>query len=124
MGYYYHKKKRRKLKYVEKKILYLIIPLSFIIALGTQIVVKGIPRWFYIMIGNMRNIRMEETISRALVKDYTVQRETKLQKDYEKSYRENQADSYVDDHIDLLENKRDEEIEEYEKYFEKEKKGK
>jgi hypothetical protein len=120
MGYYYHKKKRRKLKNVEKKILYLIIPLSFIVAFGIQIVVKGVPRWLYIMIGNMR---MEETISRALVKGSAVRRETKLRKDYEKSYRETKADSYDDDYIDIMENRRDKEIEEYEKYFEREKKG-
>jgi len=119
MGYYYHKKKRRKLKYTEKKILYLIIPLSFIIALGIQIVVKGVPRWFYIMIGNMR---IEETISRALVRGSAVRRETKLRKDYEKRYRENKADSYDDDYIDILENRGDKEIKEYEKYFKEEKK--
>jgi len=120
MGYYYHKKKRRKLKNVEKKILYLIIPLSFIIALGIQIVVKGVPRWFYIMIGNMR---METTISRALVRGSAVRRETKLRKDYEKKYRENQVETYDENYIDILENRGDKEIKEYEKYFEKEKKG-
>ncbi|MCG2715432.1 MAG: hypothetical protein L6422_03955 [Candidatus Marinimicrobia bacterium] len=66
---------------------------------------------------------MEETISRALVRGSAVRRETKLRKDYEKSYRKNQAATYDENYIDILENRRDKEIEECEKYFEEEKKG-
>ncbi|MCD6206339.1 MAG: hypothetical protein J7L22_11845 [Candidatus Marinimicrobia bacterium] len=117
MSYHYHKKhKRRKLKSIEKKILYTLIPVSFLIAFGIQVVVKGIPRWVYIMIGNMR---METTISRALVKGSAVRRETELRKKYEKSYREKHKD-YDERYIDILENRYDNEKKEYEKYFEKE----
>lgn len=117
MSYHYHKKhKRRKLKSIEKKILYTLIPVSFLIAFGIQMVVKGIPRWVYIMIGNMR---MEESISRAILKGSAVRRETKLRQDYEKSYREKHKE-YNERYIDILENRYDNEKKEYEKYFEKE----
>jgi|GEM_PF-771312 len=117
MSYYYHKRrKRKKLKSIEKKILYGLVPLSFIIAFGIQVVVKGIPNWIYRMIGNMR---MEETISRALVRGSAVRRETKLRQDYERSYREKHKD-YDENYIDMLENRGDKEIKEYEQYFKKE----
>ena len=117
MSYHYHKRrKRHKLKSIEKKILYGLIPISFIVAFGIQVVVKGIPNWIYRMIGNMR---MEETISRALVRGSAVRRETKLRENYEKSYREKQKD-YDDNYIDIMENRYDNEKKEYEKYFEKE----
>jgi len=117
MSYYYHKRrKRKKLKNIEKKILYAIIPLSFIIAFGIQIVVKGIPNWIYVMIGNMR---MEESISRALIRGSAVRQETKLRQDYEKSYREKHKD-YDENYIDMLENRGDKEVKEYEQYFKKE----
>jgi len=117
MSYHYHKRrKRKKLKSIEKKILYGLVPLSFFIAFGIQVVIKGIPKWIYRMIGN---IRMEETISRALVKGSAVRRETKLRKNYEKSYREKQKD-YDDNYIDIMENRYKKKKKEYEKYFEKE----
>jgi len=117
MSYYYSKRKRRrKLKSIEKKILYVIVPLSFIVAFGIQVVIKGIPRWVYRMISNMR---MEETISRALIRGSAVRRETKLRQDYEKSYRENRKE-YDENYIDMLENRGDKEIKEYEQYFKKE----
>lgn len=68
------------------------------------------------MIGNMR---MEETISRALVKGSAVRRETELRKKYEKSYREKHKD-YDENYIDIMENRYDKEKKEYQKYFEKE----
>lgn len=114
--HYHNKHKKRKLKSIEKKILYAIVPLSFLIAFGIQVVVRGVPRWIYIMIGNMR---MEETISRALIRGSAVRRETKLRQDYEKSYREKHKD-YDENYIDILENRGDKEIKEYKKYFEKE----
>ncbi|MBU0711211.1 hypothetical protein KJ762_09100 [bacterium] len=117
MSYYHHtRRKRKKLKSIEKKLLYAIIPLSFIVAFGIQIVVKGIPQWIYIMIGNMR---MEESISRALIRGSAVRQETKLRQDYEKSYREKHKD-YDENYIDMLENRGDKEIKEYEQYFKKE----
>jgi len=96
--------------------LYGLIPLSFLVAFGIQVVVKGIPRWIYIMIGNMR---MEETISRALVRGSAVRRETRLRENYEKSYREKKKD-YDENYIDILENRGNKEIKEYEEYFNKE----
>ncbi|MBU0490185.1 MAG: hypothetical protein KKD31_19775 [Bacteroidetes bacterium] len=94
----------------------MIVPLSFIVAFGIQVVIKGIPRWVYRMISNMR---MEETISRALIRGSAVRRETKLRQDYEKSYRENRKE-YDENYIDMLENRGDKEIKEYEQYFKKE----
>jgi len=114
--YYSRKRKKRRLKNTEKKILYAIIPLSFIIAFGIQVIVKGIPSWMYRIISNMR---MEETISRALIKGSAVRRETKLRQDYEKSYREKHKD-YDENYIDILENRGDKEIKEYEQYFKQE----
>ncbi len=116
MGYHYHRKKHKRLKSIEKKMLYGLIPLSFLVAFGIQVVVKGIPRWIYIMIGNMR---MEETISRALVRGSAVRRETRLRENYEKSYREKKKD-YDENYIDILENRGNKEIKEYEEYFNKE----
>jgi len=117
MSNYYHKRrKRKKLKSIEKKILFGLVPLSFIIAFGIQVVIKGIPNWVYRMIGNMR---MEETISRALIRGSAVRRETKLRQDYEKSYREKHKD-YDENYIDMLENRGDKEVKEYEQYFKKE----
>ncbi len=117
MSYHSHKKrKKRKLKSIEKKMLYALVPLSFLIAFGIQVVVKGVPRWITIMVSNMR---MEETIARMFIKGSAVRRETKLRQDYEKSYRERNKD-YNEDYIDILENRGDKELKEYEKYFEKE----
>jgi len=64
MVHYHHKKRKRKLKNIEKNILYLIVPLTFVLALGIQIVIKGIPRWIYSIIAN---VRIEEKISGALM---------------------------------------------------------
>lgn len=117
MSYYYsRRRKKRRLKSTEKKILLAIVPLSFLVAFGIQVTVKGIPRWIYKMIGNMR---MEETISRAFIKGSAVRRETKLRQDYEKSYREKHKD-YDEKYIDILENRSDKEIKEYEQYFKQE----
>lgn len=117
MSYHYHsKRKKRKLKSIEKKILYAVIPLSFLIAFGIQVVIKGVPRWITIMVSNMR---MEETIAKAFIKGSAVRRETKLRQDYEKSYRERNKD-YNEEYIDILENRGEKELKEYQKYFEKE----
>jgi riboflavin synthase alpha subunit len=126
MGYNYHKKHKHKLKNIEKKILYLIVPLTFILAFGIQIVIKGIPRWVYSIIVNMR---MEETISRALIRGSAVRVETPLRKKYEEKFREDSmkkakedGKSWRDDYINILENTNKDEVKEYEKSFEAEKK--
>lgn len=117
MSYHHHsRRKKHRLKSVEKKILYAIIPLSFLVAFGIQVVIKGVPRWITIMVSNMR---MEETIAKMFIKGSAVRRETKLRQDYEKSYRERNKD-YEEEYIDILENRGDKELKEYEKYFEKE----
>ena len=91
--------------------LFGLIPLSFLVAFGIQIVIKGVPRWIYLMISNTR---MEQTISRAFIKGSAVRRETELRKKYEESFREKNK------YYDIMENRGNKEIKEYEKYFEKE----
>jgi len=113
------KKKHRRLKNIEKKILYSIIPLCFLIAFGIQIFVKGIPNWIYKMI---RNYHIEESISRAITRGSAVRRETDLRKKYEAKYRENEKDSWEETYDEILQNKRDKEIEEYQKMLDTEKK--
>jgi hypothetical protein len=119
MGYYYHKKRRRKLKSIEKKFLYVIIPLSFIFALGLQIVIMGIPQWAYRIIANKR---MEEMISKTLIRGSAVRIETDLRKKYESKYRENEQERWKETYDEILQNKRDKEIEEYQKILDAEKK--
>jgi hypothetical protein len=104
----------------------LIVPLTFILAFGIQIVIKGIPRWVYSIIVNMR---MEETISRALIRGSAVRVETPLRKKYEEKFREDSmkkakedGKSWRDDYINILENTNKDEVKEYEKSFEAEKK--
>lgn len=113
------KKKRRKLKNIEKKILYLIIPLCFLIAFGIQIFVKGIPNWIYKMI---RNYHIEESISRAITRGSAVRRETDLRKKYETRYRKKEKDSWKETYDEILQSTRDKEIEEYQKMLDAEKK--
>ncbi|HCL00352.1 MAG TPA: hypothetical protein DHW42_09665 [Candidatus Marinimicrobia bacterium] len=119
MGYYYHKKRRRKLKNIEKKFLYIIILLSLIVALGLQVVIKGIPQWAYRIFVNRH---IEEVISRSLIRGSAVRRETDLRKRYETKYRENEKDSWKETYNEILQNTRDKEIEEYQKMLEAEKK--
>jgi hypothetical protein len=128
MGYYHHKKHKRKLKNIEKKILYLIIPATFVLAFGIQIIIKGIPRWLYTIIVNTR---MEQTISRALIRGSAVRQETALRKKYEEKYREESmkkakedGKTWRDDYINILENTNKDEVKEYEKMLDSEKRRK
>lgn len=116
MGHYYHRKKRRKLKSIEKKILLLTIPLAFVIAISIQVVLKGFPKWVLKII---LNTRKEEIISRAITKGSAVRRETHLRKSYEKKYRETEEE-WDDKYQEFLQNTKKDEIKEYEKKFEKE----
>jgi len=126
MGHSNHKKHKRKLKNIEKKILLVIVPLSFVLALGIQIVIKGIPRWMYSIIVNMR---MEETIARSLVKGSAVRTETPLRKKYEEKYREDSmkkakegGKTWRDNYQQILQNTNKDEVKEYEKLLQAEKK--
>jgi len=125
MGHSNHKKHKRKLKNIEKKILLVIVPLSFVLALGIQIVIKGIPRWMYSIIVNMR---MEETIARSFVKGSAVRTETPLRKKYEEKYREDSmkkakegGKTWRQEYLEILDNTRKDEVKEYEKLLKDEK---
>ena len=125
MGHSNHKKHKRKLKNIEKKILLVIVPLSFVLALGIQIVIKGIPRWMYSIIVNMR---MEETIARSFVKGSAVRTETPLRKKYEEKYREDSmkkakegGKTWRQEYLEILDNTSKDEVKEYEKLLKDEK---
>ena len=126
MVHYHNKKHKRNLKHIEKKILLVIVPLSFVLALGIQIVIKGIPRWMYSIIVNMR---MEETIARSFVKGSAVRTETPLRKKYEEKYREDSmkkakegGKTWRQEYLEILDNTRKDEVKEYEKLLQAEKK--
>jgi hypothetical protein len=127
MGHYYHKKHKRKLKHIERKILYLIVPLSFLLAFGIQIAVKGVPRWIYSIIANAR---IEEKIAGALIRGSYVRIETPLRRKYEEKYRENSEDqealmeqgkTWRDNYQQILQNTNKDEVKEYEKLLKDEK---
>ena len=125
MVHYHNKKHKRKLKHIEKRILLVIVPLSFVLALGIQIVIKGIPRWMYSIIVNMR---MEETIARSFVKGSAVRTETPLRKKYEEKYREDSmkkakegGKTWRQEYLEILDNTRKDEVKEYEKLLKDEK---
>ena len=128
MVHYHNKKHKRKLKHIEKRILLAMVPLSFILALGIQIVIKGIPRWIYTIIAN---VRIEEKVAGALIKGSNVRVETPLRKKYEEKYRkdsENQEaitgeeKTWRDNYQQILQNTNKDEVKEYEKLLKAEKK--
>ncbi|MBN2602222.1 MAG: hypothetical protein JXR87_09535 [Candidatus Marinimicrobia bacterium] len=94
--------------------VYLIIPISFFIAFGIQVIIRGIPDWVNRMIINWR---IEESISGAIIKGSAVRRETQLRKNYEKSYRENRKE-WNNNYEDLLRNRNKDEIKEMQKKLE------
>jgi len=128
MVQYHNKKHKRKLKHIEKRILLVIVPLSFFLALGIQIVIKGIPRRIYSIIANMR---IEEKIAGAMIRGSNVRVETPLRKKYEEKYRkdsENQEaitgeeKTWRDNYQQILQNTNKDEVKEYEKLLKAEKK--
>ena len=128
MVHYHNKKHKRKLKHIEKRILLAMVPLSFILALGIQIVIKGIPRWIYTIIAN---VRIEEKIAGAMIRGSNVRVETPIRKKYEEKYRENtekrealmeEGKTWRDNYQQILQNTNKDEVKEYEKLLQAEKK--
>jgi hypothetical protein len=121
MSYSHHRRhKHHKYKGSEKKILLIALPISIVIAFSIGAAIRGVPRLYWNFINNFR---LEETVSRAIIKGSAVRRETKLRERYEKQWRQDSLETWSKTYDNMLQNRDPNETKELERKLKDSQKG-
>jgi hypothetical protein len=121
MSYSHHRRhKHHKYKGSEKKILLIALPISIVIAFSIGVAIRGLPRLYWNFINNFR---LEETVSRAIIKGSAVRRETKLRERYEKQWRQDSLETWSKTYDNMLQNRDPNETKELERKLKDSQKG-
>jgi len=100
--------------------LLFVLPIALAAAFFVTVLIQGLPKLYWNFI---RSLHIDEEISRAIKGGSAVRRETGLRKDYEKEWRKDSLETWSKTYESLMENRDYNEVQEYERKFEKEKQG-
>jgi hypothetical protein len=113
----HHHRRHKRVSYAERKILIFVIPGTFLVAVLISLLVTGFPKLIRTMV---RNAKKETDLSIEFIRGSAVRRETKNRVSYEEQFRKLHEGEWEDSYQEILQNTRDNEIENLEKQFDKE----
>jgi len=100
--------------------LLIVLPIALMAAFIVTVFIQSIPKLYWNFINSFR---IDEQISTAITKGSAVRRETDLRKNYEKEWRKDSLETWSKTYESLMQNRDYNEVQEYERKFEKEKQG-